>query len=350
MKNNRLGIIGGGQLGMFICIAAKKKNIKSIVLSESEEFSAKNFCDRYFISDFKNLNNLDKFIDSADYFTIETENVPISIIHYIEKKKKVFPSSKVIEIAQNRLKEKKFLNSIDGIKTTKYLQPKNFDDFKYASKNFNFSCILKSTKLGYDGKGQYKISKNNLEIFKEFNFNNFILEKVVDFKKEVSVIIVKSKENTINYPTVENIHKESILRESFYPAKISKKVESDAITKSFMIANQISLNGVLAVEMFILENDQILINELAPRPHNSGHWSMDACNESQYDNLIKSIFFKKLTSPQVIRKCRMINLIGDDYKKIESLKKKYRCYDYYKKEIRNSRKMGHYIILDQLNS
>ena len=350
MKNNRLGIIGGGQLGMFICIAAKKKNIKSIVLSESEEFSAKNFCDRYFISDFKNLNNLDKFIDSADYFTIETENVPISIIHYIEKKKKVFPSSKVIEIAQNRLKEKKFLNSIDGIKTTKYLQPKNFDDFKYASKNFNFSCILKSTKLGYDGKGQYKISKNNLEIFKEFNFNNFILEKVVDFKKEISVIIVKSKENTINYPTVENIHKESILRESFYPAKISKKVESDAITKSFMIANQISLNGVLAVEMFILENDQILINELAPRPHNSGHWSMDACNESQYDNLIKSIFFNKLTSPQVIRKCRMINLIGDDYKKIESLKKKYRCYDYYKKEIRNSRKMGHYIILDQLNS
>tara|TARA_X000000950_G_scaffold214790_1_gene258419 strand:+ start:518 stop:1570 length:1053 start_codon:yes stop_codon:yes gene_type:complete len=350
MKNNRLGIIGGGQLGMFICIAAKKKNIKSIVLSESEEFSAKNFCDRYFISDFKNLNNLDKFIDSADYFTIETENVPISIIHYIEKKKKVFPSSKVIEIAQNRLKEKKFLNSIDGIKTTKYLQPKNFDDFKYASKNFNFSCILKSTKLGYDGKGQYKISKNNLEIFKEFDFNNFILEKVVDFKKEVSVIIVKSKENTINYPTVENIHKESILRESIYPAKISKKVESDAITKSFMIANQISLNGVLAVEMFILENDQILINELAPRPHNSGHWSMDACNESQYDNLIKSIFFNKLTSPQVIRKCRMINLIGDDYKKIESLKKKYRCYDYYKKEIRNSRKMGHYIILDQLNS
>ena len=350
MKNNRLGIIGGGQLGMFICMAAKKKNIKSIVLSESEEFSAKNFCDRYFISDFKNLNNLDKFIDSADYFTIETENVPISIIHYIEKKKKVFPSSKVIEIAQNRLSEKRFLNSIDGIKTTKYLQPKNFDDFKYASKNFNFSCILKSTKLGYDGKGQYKISKNNLEIFKEFNFNNFILEKVVDFKKEISVIIVKSKENTINYPTVENIHKESILRESFYPAKISKKVESDAITKSFKIANQISLNGVLAVEMFILENDQILINELAPRPHNSGHWSMDACNESQYDNLIKSIFFNKLTSPQVIRKCRMINLIGDDYKKIESLKKKYRCYDYYKKEIRNSRKMGHYIILDQLNS
>lgn len=345
MKNNRLGIIGGGQLGMFTCIAAKKKNVESVILSETQEFSAKNFCDRYFVSNFKNLNNLDKFIDSADYFTIETENIPISIIRYIEKNKKVFPSSKVIEIAQNRLKEKKFLNSIDGVKTTEYLQPKNYEDFKYASKNWNFSCILKSKELGYDGKGQYKISENNLEIFKEFNFSDFILEKIVNFKKEVSVVVVKSKENTITYPVVENIHKESILRESNYPAKISKEIESEAITKSFKIANQISLNGVLAIEMFILKNDQILINELAPRPHNSGHWSMDACNESQYDNLINSIFFNKLNSPKVKRKCKMINLIGNDYKKIESLKKKYRCYDYYKKEIRDSRKMGHYIIL-----
>ncbi len=350
MKKNRLGIIGGGQLGMFTCIAAKKKDIKSIILSETEEFSAKNFCDTYFISDFKNLSNLEKFIDSADYFTIETENVPISLIHYIEKKKKVFPSSKVIEIAQNRLKEKKFLNSISGINTTEYLQPKNFEDFKYASKNFNYSCILKSKELGYDGKGQHKISKNNLDVFKEFNFKNFILEKIVDFKKEISVIVIKSNANTINYPIVENIHKNSILRESFYPAKINKKIKLEAINKSFEIANQISLDGVLAIEMFILKNDQILINELAPRPHNSGHWSMDACNESQYDNLINSIFFNNLTSPQVKAKCRMINLIGNDYKKIESLKKKYRCYDYYKKEIRDSRKMGHYIILDQLNS
>ena len=101
--------------------------------------------------------------------------------------------------------------------------------------------------------------------------------------------------------------------------------------------------------MFILKNDQILINELAPRPHNSGHWSMDACNESQYDNLINSFSLTTLLTLQVIAKCRMINLIGNDYKKIESLKK-YRCYDYYKKEIRDSRKMGHYIILDQLNS
>ena len=193
-------------------------------------------------------------------------------------------------------------------------------------------------------------SSDDKSIFKEFNFKNFILEKFVDFKKEISVVVVKSKESTINYPTVENIHKNSILRESFYPAKISKEIESEAIIKSFEIANQISLNGVLAIEMFILKNNQILINELAPRPHNSGHWSMDACNESQYDNLINSIFFNELKPPNVIGKCRMINLIGNDYKKIDSLKKKYRCYDYFKKEIRDSRKMGHYIILDQLNS
>lgn len=350
MKNNRLGIIGGGQLGMFTCIAAKKKNIKSMILTETSEFSAKNFCDKHFISNFKNFNIIDKFIDSADYFTIETENVPISIIQYIEKRKKVFPSSKVIEISQNRLKEKKFLNSLDGIRTTEYTELRNFEEFKNASKNFDYNCILKSKELGYDGKGQYKISGDNLKKFKEFDFKRFILEKFVDFKKEISVVIIKSQENTINYPPVENIHKKSILRESFYPAKISKEIESEAIIKSFEIANQISLNGVLAIEMFILKNNQILINELAPRPHNSGHWSMDACNESQYDNLINSIFFKELKPPLIIRNCRMINLIGNDYKKIDSLKKKYRCYDYFKKEIRDSRKMGHYIILDQPDS
>ena len=172
MKNNRLGIIGGGQLGMFTCIAAKKKKIKSVVLSETNEFSAKKFCDKFLISDFKNLNNIDKFIDSADYFTIETENIPISIIRYIEKKKKVFPCSKVIEISQNRLKEKKFLNSITGVRTTEYHEIESFEDFKYASKNFSYKCILKSKELGYDGKGQYKINKNNLDIFKKFNFKN----------------------------------------------------------------------------------------------------------------------------------------------------------------------------------
>ena len=343
MKKNRLGIIGGGQLGMFTCIAAKKKNIKSIILSESREFSAKNFCDRYFISDFKNLNNIDEFIDSADYFTIETENVPISLIEYIEKKKKVFPSSKVIEIAQNRLKEKKFLNSINGISTTEYLQPKNFEDFKYASKNFNYSCILKSKELGYDGKGQHKINKNNLDIFKEFNFSNFILEKIVDFKKEISVIVVKSNANTINYPIVENIHKKSILRESFYPAKVNRKIESVAITKSFEIANHISLNGVLAIEMFILKNDQILINELAPRPHNSGHWTIDACNISQFDALVRSIFDIPIPQIKYLNNCKMINLLGENFNNYKKYLNKKNCsvYIYGKNKIKTDRKMGH---------
>ena len=343
MKKNRLGIIGGGQLGMFTCIAAKKKNIKSIILSESREFSAKNFCDRYFISDFKNLNNIDEFIDSADYFTIETENVPISLIEYIEKKKKVFPSSKVIEIAQNRLKEKKFLNSINGISTTEYLQPKNFEDFKYASKNFNYSCILKSKELGYDGKGQHKINKNNLDIFKEFNFSNFILEKIVDFKKEISVIVVKSNANTINYPIVENIHKNSILRESFYPAKINKKIKLEAINKSFEIANQISLDGVLAIEMFILKNDQILINELAPRPHNSGHWTIDACNISQFDALVRSIFDIPIPQIKYLNNCKMINLLGENFNNYKKYLNKKNCsvYIYGKNKIKTDRKMGH---------
>ena len=266
-------------------------------------------------------------------------------MRYIEENKEVFPNSKVIEISQNRLKEKRFLNSIQGIKTAEFRNVRNFNDLKNASEEFNFKCILKSKEFGYDGKGQYKVDQTNLEGFKNFELKNFILEQFVNFKKEISVIVVRSKEFITNYPPVENIHVNSILRESFYPAKITKKIKNLAIEKSIQIAEKISLNGVLAVEMFITDKDQILINELAPRPHNSGHWSMDACDESQYDNLINSIFFKKPVKPSIKSNCRMINLIGKDYKKINKLNKKFKCYDYFKTEVRESRKMGHYVIL-----
>ena len=346
MKDKRIGIIGGGQLGMFTCIAAKKKKVESIVLSETNEFSAKEFCDKYIISEFNNFESIDKFIDSADFFTIETENIPISIIKYIEKKKKEFPNSKVIEIAQNRLKEKQFINSLNGIKTTEYFNLKNFDDFVKKSKAFGYKCIIKSKEFGYDGKGQFRVTEDNLKDYKDLDFNKFILEKFIKFNKEISVIVARSSGNLINYPPVENIHKNSILRESFYPANIDENVEKDAIKKATEIANKIDLDGILAIEMFVLKNNKILINEIAPRPHNSGHWSMDACNESQYDNLLNTIFLNKLNQPLINRKCRMINLIGKDINEIDNLKKKYKCYDYFKKEIRNSRKMGHYVIFE----
>ena len=341
MKNS-LGILGGGQLGMFICQAAKKYNIKTTVFSNNKNFSAKEFCDNFLIGSFNDQNLLNKFINSSNFFTIETENIPITVLKKIENKKKVFPSSYIVEIAQNRLKEKKFLNSISGVKTAKFKKIENFSNLESHIKLFGRTGILKSCEMGYDGKGQFLISDKNINNLKNNNLKGYILEEVLDFKKEISVIVCCSKKNTILYPPVENIHKSSVLRESIYPARISHKIKNEALLLAKKIATKLKLQGILAIEMFLMKDDTLLINELAPRPHNSGHWSLDFCKYSQFESLIFSIFREKLVQPEPLDSCKMINVIGKDYEKKKKLSKKYKFYDYFKEEVKKLRKMGHY--------
>jgi 5-(carboxyamino)imidazole ribonucleotide synthase len=345
MTKRNIGILGGGQLGMFICQAAKKMGINTIVLSKNKNFSARKFCDNFIIGEYEDKVVLNEFINSANYFTIETENVPKQILKVIEKKKKIFPSSKIIEITQNRLKEKKFLNSIKNIKTARYKQINNFDDLQNAIELFNFNAILKSCELGYDGKGQFLINKKNFLDFKNRPLKNYILEEFLEFEKEISIIISRSKKNLIYYPPVENLHKNSILRETRFPANISENTTKNAIKIGVKIAEEMNLIGILAIEMFVINGSDLTINELAPRPHNSGHWSMDCCKYSQYQNLLFSIFNSKVKEPIPKKKCKMVNLIGNDYKKINSLRNQYKCYDYFKKELNPNRKMGHYMII-----
>ena len=346
MKKNSLGIIGGGQLGMFLCQAAKKQNLRTVVFSTTENFSAKNFCDSYFISDFNDNTKIDKFIDSADFFTIETENIPKNFLKKIEKKKKLFPNSNIIEISQNRLKEKKFLNSIENIKTVNFKSINNFDDLLKSFNLFNHKAILKTCEMGYDGKGQFKLSRENINKFKNSKLKNYILEELINFKKEISVIVCRSQKDIVTYPPVENIHKDSILRETIFPADISQNVKKNAISIAKRIANELDLEGILAIEMFLMKDNTVLVNELAPRPHNSGHWTMDFCKISQFDNLVYSIFYGNTRKPNPFKECRMVNVIGKDYSKKNNYQKKYNFYDYFKDEIKELRKMAHYTFTD----
>ena len=341
---NKLGILGGGQLGMFICQAAKKYNVKTTVFSNNKEFSAKKFCDNFLIGSFSNKIVLDEFINSSDFFTIETENIPLEVLKLIEKKKKIFPSSHIVEIAQNRLKEKNFLNSINGIKTAKYKEINSFIDLENFYKFFGNTGILKSCEMGYDGKGQYYINDKNIQNFKNRDLRGYILEEILDFKKEISVLVCCSNKNTIFYPPVENIHKNSILRQTIHPAKISNEIKNEALMLAKKVASELKLQGILAIEMFLMKNDELLINELAPRPHNSGHWSLDFCKYNQFESLIFSIFNKELMQPEPINNCKMINVIGKDYEKKNIYSKKYKFYDYFKEEIKELRKMGHYTV------
>ena len=342
MNKKKLGILGGGQLGMFMCQAAKRNNIHTIVFSNTKNFSAKSFCDSYFVADFDNKKILKEFIESSDFITIETENIPKHILKEIESKKKLFPSSFIIEICQNRLKEKNFLNSLDGVSTVKYKTILNFNDLKESLKSFNNKAILKSCEMGYDGKGQFLICNKNINQFKEMSFKDFILEEKIDFEKEISVIVCRTKKKIITYPPVENLHKESILRETTYPAAINKSSERMAIFIAKKISIELELEGILAIEMFVMKDNSILVNEIAPRPHNSGHWTLDYCKFSQFDNLLMAIFNSSVESPMPIMNCKMVNVIGKEYKKKNDFIQNYKFYDYYKDEIKELRKMGHY--------
>ena len=346
MSEKTLGIIGGGQLGMFICMAAKKYGLKTIIFSQEPEFSAKEFCDDYLVGDINKNEKIDDFIKKADFFTVETENIPKQFLKKIQREKKLFPSSEIIEITQNRLKEKKFLNSLRNITTTKFFEINNFDDLDYNARKLNFNCILKTQEFGYDGKGQFIINEINLNEFREKKLNKFILEEKINFKLEISVIVARSNSGIVYYPPVNNIHKDSILRETLYPAKINEEIKKDAIEKSLIISESLKLNGVLAVEMFVTKDNKILINELAPRPHNSGHWTMDACKFSQFDNLVSVIKEDKVKKPLPFRNCKMINIIGNDFLSFKKINNDFKAYDYFKKEVRDSRKMGHYILFE----
>ena len=258
MKSDTLGIIGGGQLGMFMCMAAKKIGAKTIVFSTERNFSAKSFCDTYIQGSFDDKIKLNEFINSADVFTIETENISKTLLRKVEKRKKLYPSSKIVEIAQNRLREKKFLNNINEIQTTNFLEINSFRELKNAVSKFEYNCILKTQEMGYDGKGQFIISKTNIQEFKNLNLSNFILEEKVDFKSEISVIVIRNKDETVAYPPVENIHKNSILRETIYPAKIDDEIKNKAIKIARKIANSLELNGILAVEMFLTKDNKTI--------------------------------------------------------------------------------------------
>ena len=337
-----LGIIGGGQLGMFLCQAAKDLGINTSVLSETEEFSAKSFCDKFFIGKFSDSKILNDFINSADNFTIETENIPFAILEKIASKKKIFPDPEIVKICQNRLREKKFLNSLNNIKTAKFFEINNHEELKKNLKLINNNGILKTSEFGYDGKGQYKILNGQISELESLNLKSFILEEILDFEKEISVIVCRKNKKIETYPAVENIHKNSILRETIFPANISEEVKKNANKIATQIANHINLNGILAIEMFLMKDKSILINELAPRPHNSGHWSIDYCEISQFHNLLNTIFFESPKRPNPISSCKMVNVIGDEFLKKDAFEKKFKFYDYLKKEIKSARKMGHY--------
>ncbi|MDB4845665.1 5-(carboxyamino)imidazole ribonucleotide synthase [Pelagibacteraceae bacterium] len=342
MSKPILGIIGGGQLGSMLATAAKKLKIRTIIFCDDINAPAQKYSNEFICGKYNDLKKISEFLKKVDIITFEFENIPYETLDKINKVKPVIPKPFINQVIQHRLKEKNFINKLN-IKTTEYILIKN--KLSINSSINLLPGLLKTTTLGYDGKGQYKIKRLSDLKSLDINFSEeFILEKLVNLKNEISVIITRfSKNNYEIYEPIENFHENQILKYSKIPANISKKNFLKSKKWATKISEALDYIGTLCVEFFIDNNDKLYVNEVAPRVHNSGHLTINSHNISQFENHIRAVCGLKKVVTKKLFNAKMINLIGSDisiYRK-KKFKKKEFFYDYFKDEIKKKRKMGH---------
>ena len=343
MSKINLGILGGGQLGSMLATAAKKLNIQTIIYCDDENAPAQKFADDFILGDYNDENKISEFVNKVNVVTYEFENIPFNTLEFINKHKQVLPKPNINQVIQNRFSEKNFINNL-GIKTTDYVIIKNLKDL---NNNLNLlPGILKTTTLGYDGKGQFRLNNKNEIDKQKIDFNSqYILEKIINLKKEISVIITRFKnQNYEIYEPIENVHKDQILKFSEIPAKISSNILNLSTEWAKKISEELDYVGTLCVEYFIDENDNLYVNEIAPRVHNSGHLTINSHNVSQFENHIRAVCALDKLETKKIYNAKMINLIGEDITEYRNKKVKENefFFDYQKKEIKPKRKMGHF--------
>ncbi len=342
-----LGIIGGGQLGSMLAIAAKKLNIKTVIFSDNKDAPAQNFCNEFLNGNYDDKEKILEFVNKVDIVTYEFENIPFETLNEINKLKSVLPKPSVNRLIQHRLAEKDFINKLN-IRTTRYVSVEKKSEID-ALEDF-LPGILKTTTLGYDGKGQYPINSSNELNSLNIDFSKgYILEKLVKLKKEISIIITRFSNNKYEiYEPIENTHEDQILKYSKIPADINEKISNQSKEWAMLIAEELKYVGTLCVEFFIDRNDNLYVNEIAPRVHNSGHLTINAFNVSQFENHVRAVCELEQIPLKKLSNARMINLLGDQilhYRKISKLNDNEFFFDYLKKEIKEKRKMGHITIL-----
>ena len=334
----RIGILGGGQLAMMMIQMSAKHNIDFIVVDPSDNPPASKYA-QCIKSDYNDKDSLDRLINECDIVTIDFENVPSEALKYLENKVSVYPSSYAVEICQDRLKEKNIFNK-HNIPTTEFHTVNSISDLSLAISILGTDSILKSRRLGYDGKNQITINEHSAEeAWLLSGEAEAILEKKVDFKTEVSIIGVCPKSSeTIFYPLVENFHRDGILSLSIAPYK-NIKLQKLAESYHNKITKELNYTGVLVIEFFVDKSGSLIANEMAPRVHNSGHWTNEGANISQFEAHIMAIADINIKDISINGNSAMLNIIS---KMPENMltNNNYKLYDYGKSE-RLNRKLGH---------
>jgi len=312
-----IGILGGGQLGRMLALAAARLGLKCHVFCPDPQAPAFDVVRRTTQADYGDERALDRFAEAVDVVTYEFENVPAETAAFLSERKWVLPSPGVLATAQDRLEEKLFAEGL-GIRTAPFAEVHNLAGLNEALRRIGRPAVLKTRRFGYDGKGQALIRETGdpAESWKAVGGHPSILEAFVPFEREISVIAARGWDGAVEtYDVVENEHRDHILKVSRAPAAIPAAVAADARAIAGRIAEAFGYVGVLAVEMFLVREDAgyaVLVNEIAPRVHNSGHWTLDGCSVSQFEQHIRAVAGWPLGRPVRHGRVEMINLIGDE--------------------------------------
>ena len=347
-----LGIIGGGQLGMMITEAAEKmpEHIsKIIVIDPVENCPAAQVGAEQILADYKDKDAIIQLANKSDIITYEIESGDSEVLRSVEKSAKINPSPETLRVIQDKFLQKSFLLE-NNIPISDFIEIKNIDDVKEGLKKFGYPALLKARRDAYDGRGNFKINSEN-EIQKAYEYfkgQKLLLEKYVPFKMEVSVIASRNTKGQIKtYPLVENIHEENILRETIAPARVSEQVTKNAENIANMTMDVLKGAGVFGIEMFVTQDDEVLINEIAPRVHNSGHHTLQSSETSQFEQHLRAILGLDLGSTRLIYNTMTYNILGSkefegEYKPLEITEENIFLKMYGKKISKPMRKLGHF--------
>ncbi len=350
LPGGTIGILGGGQLGRMSAIAARRMGYKVKTFDPSSSACAAMVADSHTTAAWNDIEALRRFAEGCERVTLEFENIPPATVSQINEWVPCHPSAEVLAICQNRRREKEFLKA-QGIPCAHFVVVSSHDELSAAVKKIGVPCVLKTADFGYDGKGQVKISNTdtNLEdVWEKIGDGVGVLEAWVPFQLEISVIVARTEDGrTAVYDPAENIHRNHILHLSLSPARISDATRREAQTLALQIAEKIKLVGIMAVEMFV-QDGRIIVNELAPRPHNSGHQTFDANQTSQFEQHVRAVCGLPLGGTEMLKPSVMLNLLGDlwrngqtpDWSKVlKEPAAKLHLYD--KGQAAPGRKMGH---------
>ena len=316
LPGGTIGILGGGQLGRMSAIAARRLGYKVKTFDPSAQACAAAIADEHIAAEWSDTEALTRFAQGCGRITLEFENIPPATVEFVAKSVPSHPSANVLATCQNRRREKEFLRA-SGIPCANFAVVASLAELQAAVKSIGFPCVLKTADFGYDGKGQVKLPTAEADLATAWNKMGGavgVLEAWVPFQMEISVLVARTVDGrTAVYDPAENIHRNHILHLSISPARISETTAAEARALALSIADKIQLVGLLAVEMFV-KDGRIVVNELAPRPHNSGHQTFDANETSQFEQHIRAVCGLPLGGTKPLQPAVMLNLLGDLWK------------------------------------